>query len=95
MNAAAEGGVIGRLLANLLLHYAFDLGMGAKLVPSAVRAVRGRYHCPLQDRGGSEPGVCQNSGTVEGVGIGTAAGEERKWSIARIAIGESYTRTGV
>jgi hypothetical protein len=49
---------------------------GPELVPSAVRAVRGRYHCPLQDRTGSEPGACQNSGTVEAVWTGTASGED-------------------
>jgi site-specific DNA recombinase len=49
---------------------------GPKLASSAVRAVRGRYHRPLQDGAGSEPGACQNSGTVEAVWIGTASGED-------------------
>ena len=49
---------------------------GAKLGSSAVRAVRGRYYRSLQNRAGSEPGACQNSGTVEAVWIGTASGED-------------------
>src|SRR5205807_3765261 len=49
---------------------------GPDLVSSAVRTVCGRHHRPLQNRAGSEPGACQNSGTVEAVWIGTASGED-------------------
>src|SRR5262249_61565639 len=49
---------------------------GPKLVSSAVGAVRGRYYRSLQNRAGSEPGACQNSGTVEAVWVGTASGED-------------------
>src|SRR6266516_4310136 len=47
-----------------------------ELVSSAVRAVRGRHHRPLQNRAGSELGACQDSGTVEAVSTGIASRED-------------------
>src|SRR5438876_5802029 len=46
------------------------------LVSSAVRALRGRYHRPLQNRAGSELSAGQDSGTVEAVSIGTTSGKD-------------------
>ena len=53
-----QGGVISPLLANLFLHYAFDMWMARELSAHPVRAVRGRRHLSLQERR-------RGAGTVE------------------------------
>ena len=66
---------------------------GPELVSSAVRAVRGRYYRPLQNRAGSEPGACQNSGTVEAVWVGTASGEDESGLLQGCQSAGELTRT--
>ena len=47
-----QGGVISPLLANLFLHYAFDMWMTRNLSAHPVRAICGRCHLSLQERRG-------------------------------------------
>src|SRR3989442_872134 len=72
-----QGGVISPLLANLFLHYAFDLWMRRKWkhLPFE-RALRGRQHRPLQSEVGSRVGPCGCNSTVKRVRPGTASGED-------------------
>ncbi len=44
-----QGGVISPLLANLFLHYAFDMWMQRHYPDDILRALCRRYHCALQE----------------------------------------------
>ena len=48
-----QGGVISPLLANLFLHYAFDMWMAREFPAHPIRALCGRCHLSLQSRGGA------------------------------------------
>ena len=45
-----QGGVISPILANLFLHYAFDMWMSADVSGHPVRTIRGRLYLPLPKR---------------------------------------------
>ena len=53
-----QGGVVSPCLANLFLHYAFDMWMARNFPAHPVREIRGRHYLPLSKRG-------RGAGTVE------------------------------
>jgi RNA-directed DNA polymerase len=70
-----QGGVISPLLANLFLHYAFDVWMGRNWahLPFERYADDIIVHCRTEREANL---VRVNSGTVEAVWVGTASGED-------------------
>ena len=79
-----QGGVISPLLANLFLHYAFDVWMRRTFPERPVRALCGRCHRPLPEPGG-RPRRCWRP---SGVGSRSAV-----WSFIRRRPGSCTART--
>ena len=70
-----QGGVISPLLANLFLHYAFDVWM-QRNYPHTLRAVCRRCNRALPDRNGSAGGAGSDSRTHGGMPVGASSGED-------------------
>ena len=71
-----QGGVVSPCLANLFLHYVFDMWMGRSF-PDPVREVRGRYHLPLPKRRSGAGTVERPGGTRRGLQAGFASAEDK------------------
>ena len=71
-----QGGVISPLLANLFLHYAFDVWMRRTYPECPVRALRGRCHRPLQEQAAGRGGVGGHPGSVRAVRSGASSHED-------------------
>ena len=68
-----QGGVISPLLANLFLHYAFDMWMARNFPAHPVRAVRGRRHLSLQERRGGAGVMERACRSLCGLQVGAAS----------------------
>ena len=90
-----QGGVITPLLANIFLHYAFDLWIAEDPGSPAVRALCGRHHRPLQRQSGKRTGTGRgrkyryNYASVDW----NCTRKRRSSSTAKTRIGKSGTRT--
>ena len=68
-----QGGVISPLLANLFMHYAFDMWMARSFPHNPVRALCGRCNLPLRQRRGGAGAVACVSGSLCGLQAGAAS----------------------
>ena len=68
-----QGGVISPILANLFLHYAFDMWMARSFPAHPVRAIRGRRHLSLQERRGGAGTMERAGGPLRGLQAGAAS----------------------
>ena len=88
-----QGGVISPILANLFLHYAFDMWMARNVPAHPVRALRGRCHLSLQERRGGAGTLECACRPLRGLQAGAASARRRRSSTARMRTGAATSRT--
>ena len=71
-----QGGVISPILANLFLHYVFDVWMARSFPAIPVRALRGRHHLPLPQRSGGSHAVECPGGPLSDLWAGSSSGKD-------------------